>query len=141
MVLRGILTGYLLGSAYKRRSLRRGALRDSGTDTYTLKSGHPEPSPILLEAGGRIQYSMEVLSGPPVDCVLMDEPNFRYYTDGLECECYERGTVYCATAAEISFQLPAGQYRLVVTQAPEASEETPVPGDSRVTFAYSIDAT
>ena len=141
MVLRGILTGYLLGSAYKRRSLRRDALRDSGTDTYNLKSGYPESVPIHLDTDGCIRYTMEVHNGPPVDCVLMDERNFTYYRDGLECECYERGTVYCATAAEISFQLPAGRYTLLVKQAPEASEATPTPGDSRVAFAYSIDAT
>lgn len=141
MVLRGVLAGYLLGSAFKRRSLRRDALRDSGTDTYNLKSGYPEPIPIHLDTDGQIQYSMEVLNGSPVDCVLMDDRNFAYYTDGLDCECYERGTVYCAKAAEISFQLPTGQYTLLVRQAPEASEETTTPGDSRVEFAYSIDAT
>ena len=140
-MLRPILTGYLLGSAYKRRSLRRDALRDSGTDTYNLKPGYPEAVPIHLDTDGRIQYSMEVLDGPPVDCVLMDDRNFRYYTDGLDCECYERGTVYCATAAGISFQLPAGQYRLLVTQAPETNEKTATPADSRVEFTYSIDAT
>ncbi|OIB57338.1 hypothetical protein BBD46_02310 [Natrialba sp. SSL1] len=141
MVFRGVLVGYLLGSAYKRRSLRRDALRDSGTDTYNLKLGYPEPIPIHLDTDGRIQYSVDVLNGPPVDCVLMDDRNFAYYTDGLECECYERGTVYCATAAEISFQLSAGQYTLMVRQAPEASEEITIPGDSCVEFAYSIDAT
>lgn len=141
MVFRGVLAGYLLGSAYRHRSLQRDALRDSGTETYTLKPGYLEPTHIRLDADGHIRYSMEVLDGPPVDCVLMDDRNFTYYTDGLECECYERGTVYCATTADISFQLPAGDYILMVRHAPETGEETAVPGDSRVEFAYDINAT
>jgi hypothetical protein len=141
MVLRGVLAGYLLGSAYRHRSLRRDALRDSGTDIHNLKPGYPEAVPIRLDTDGRVQYSMEVLDGPPVDCVLMDDRNYTYYTEGLECECYERGTVYCATAAELSMQLPAGQYVLVATQAPEATEHSTKTGDSRIEFAYDIDAT
>lgn len=141
MVLRGVLAGYLLGSAYRHRSLRRDALRDSGSDIHNLKPAYPEAIPIRLDTNGRVRYSMEVLDGPPVDCVLMDDRNYTYYTRGLECECYERGTVYCATAAELSMQLPAGQYVLMVTQAPEVTDQTAKMDDTRVEFAYNIDAT
>jgi hypothetical protein len=141
MVLRGLFAGYVFGTILRRRSMQRAALRDSGTDVYNLKPGYSEPIHITLDTPGEVQYSMEVLDGPPVDLVVMDPSNYRYYTDGLECECYERGTVYCATDATVSLELPAGEYVVVLTQAPEGQPTARSIEDSRLEISYTIDAT
>jgi len=108
---------------------------------YTVQEDAYKGREFEFPSEGRIEYSATVRTGPAVDFYVMEQSEVTYLANQERFQYIEKASQPDATGAEVTADLPSGNYSMVIdnTNAGEAQPPTNFDDDiAEVDFSMTL---
>lgn len=109
----------------------RSKLLNRGTEAYDLNEDYYQHLEFSPSESATLSYQAEVQSDVPIDVILTDSTNFRYFEDGTDWEYYGEGSELDTLHANSEMQLSSQkEYYLIIDNTNEGRAEPPTNFDN-----------